>query len=317
MTQRLPVVALLVLALAGDSPLFAQQVVRLRSTSAGLYLKLLPDGSLGANMDSLTRPDPDPNSHWVLEALPGSDQFLIRHFGTSRYLTVGTDDSVSLDSNRSVAQTWTIETDPKYPDPKSNVFRVSTQDGRFFSVGRWPFVRRSASITTPDLWWAFVWSFDLVDGKPAPANVTMTSRQIETARQNEANRVHLLNVAQAAQGCWGIDYANGNANFYVFSYKAGVLAVHLLSYAEDIVNSREVIMGGWSIAGEGSRFRPTNGILTDERGFTLMLNGRSATRIAANQSLQLQKILYSPRSGARGITEADCARLLESALKRY
>jgi hypothetical protein len=318
MTNRLPFVAILFVALAADSPLFAQQVIRLRQIASGAYPSRLGDGSVGSSADSLQKPDSNQNSHWLLEPLPGSDRFLIRHVGSSRFLTAGPGENVSLAYfDRSAAQVWTIETDPKYPDPKWNAYRISTQDGRFLGVGRSPFIRASASIPDPDSWWSFVWAFDLVNGTPAPASVAMTSRQIEAAKQRAAARAQLLNVAQAAQGCWRIDYANGNASFYVFSFKADALAIHALSYAGDIETSREFIPGGWAIGGEISRFQPANGILTDARGSTLALNGRSATRILGSETFQFQKVLYAPKSGAKGITEADCSRLLSSALQRY
>jgi hypothetical protein len=316
MTKHLPRVALLVLGLVSGPSLFAQPVVRLTSTASGVALKRLPDGSLGANKDSVGRPDSDPNSHWVFEPIPGLDQFFIRHVGSGRYLTAGTT-SVSLEySERSAAQLWNIERDPKY-----EVYRLSTPDGRYFDGGGRSLALTARASIPSDWWWGYAFSLTTVDGQPAPASVAMTANQIAAAKQqalDDANRAALLSAAQSAQGCWREDIFNADPSFYVFSFTRDALVLYSLRFDDDIVGSKDVILGsGWGVRDRvGGLFEPKNGNLTDESGATLTLDGRSATRIGPGYGNRFQMVVFSAKSSARGITEADCSRLLSAVLRQ-
>jgi hypothetical protein len=309
MTKQRACVAILALALASSPSLFAQQVIRLRFVASGVLLKGLPDRSLVANADSAGRPDSDENSHWIFEAIPGSDQFFIRHVGSGRYLTAGPVTASLEYSNGSAAQIWNIEPDPKYA-----VYRFSTQDGRYFNGAGLPIrLATRASISSADEWWGYTLQFDRIDGQPAPASVAMTANQIAAVNRRAleaANRAALVNAARAAQGCWREDLFNANPVFYVFALRGDGLVLYSLRFTPDLVTSREVILGGWSVVGAlGGLFEPKNGNLTDESGATLTLDGGIATRIGPGYGNRLQRAGFAATSSARGITAEDCSRL--------
>lgn len=297
----------MVVALAvGSSSLVAQRPVRMRLAALGVVLKRLPGDAVGDNRDPAGAPDPDENSQWLLEPIPGTEQFYLRNMGTSKYLTAGAVTATLEYSALSSEQRWNIERDPQYP-----VYRLSTSDGRYFNGH---VLRPRSSMASVDEFWSFTLQFDELDGKPAPASVAMTAIQIAAANQQkaeDASRAMILEVAHNAQGCWRENVFNKpRPTFYALSRKDDALRVYALRFDEDLVTSREVLSGaGWVVDHkEGGDFRPRNGTLVDERGVTLALNGRLANLLPAGVPLRM--VDYVAQSTANGITLDDCTRLM-------
>ena len=146
MTKTLWCVAIAMLGLTLGTPLTAQQGLRLRNVSSGRYLTRFPNGALGSTEDSLSKPNPDSNSHWVFEPIPRSDQFHIRNVGSGLYLTADSIGAWLHEGPRYNAQRWNLEPDAKYPNV---YFRLTTHDGRYFDGGGLRLVRVPAGSPNP------------------------------------------------------------------------------------------------------------------------------------------------------------------------